>query len=389
MIEILIFWMAVFILLYIYLLFPMILFMRARLFPRPYDSAPITPSVTLVIAAHNEAQSIEAKMKNALALDYPRGLLEVIIASDGSDDGTNEIVSRYAGDQIRLMALPRLGKADALNEAIATAKGEILVFSDANSMYATDAIRQLVQPFADQAVGGVAGNQCYLKSGQPGLSRSSEQSYWNLDRRLKQFESQAGNTISATGAIYAIRRSLFQQVPVGVTDDFTTSTAIIAQGHRLVFAPDAIAYEPVSATEKHEYGRKVRITTRGLRAVLLRRALLNPINYGFYALQLFSHKLLRRLAIFPLLTMLFVAPFVWSHGIFYQLAVLAQVGLYGLALGGHLLKGTRLGKLKPLSLPYYFCLVNIACLHAVFNLLRGHRIDRWDTQRPSLSNQES
>ncbi len=295
------------------------------------------------------------------------------------------IVRRYADQGIQLLALPRQGKAHALNAAAAAAKNEILVFSDANSMYAPDAIRALVQPFADPAVGGVAGNQCYVGKQSVSLASGGERSYWNLDRKLKEWETEAGNVISATGAIYAIRRSLFRTVPVGVTDDFATSTSVIAQGYRLVFAPEAIAYEPVAKSSGVEFGRKARIMTRGLYGVLVMRELLNPLRHGFYAFQLFWHKFLRRLMVIPLLVLLLVSPLLWRHGFLYQAATLLQFGFYSCALLGVLLSRTPLGRLKVFALPFFFCLVNAASLVALINLLRGQRITFWEPQRQAAA----
>jgi cellulose synthase/poly-beta-1,6-N-acetylglucosamine synthase-like glycosyltransferase len=380
------FWIAVAVILYTYVLFPAIVFVRGRLVRKPYKSAEITPAISMVIAAHNEEANIGAKLDNILSLDYPRDKLEVIIASDGSNDRTNEIVRGYAADNVTLLALPRQGKAPALDSAVAAAHGEILVFSDANSMYGPEALRALARPFADPEVGGVAGNQVYLAKKSEGVSGDGEKSYWSFDRKLKQSQSKAGNAISATGAIYAIRRALFRGVPVGVTDDFATSTDVIVQGYRLVFAPDAIAYEPVAGTGGLEFGRKVRVITRGLRGVLVvRRELLNPFRYGFYAFQLFSHKVLRRLVVFPLLILLLVSPLLWNQGLIYQVATLGQLAVYGCALLGMLLRNTSVGMLKIFTIPLFFCMVNIASLIAALNLIRGHRIDFWEPQRHGAS----
>lgn len=373
------FWSAVAFVVYTYTLFPALVFLRGLIFRKPYVSAEITPRVSLLIAAHNEEKSIGAKLDNVLALDYPADCLEIIIASDGSDDGTSAVVQQYAQRGVRFLDLPRLGKAPVLNAAAATANGKILVFSDANSMFAPDAIRALVRPFADPRVGGVAGNQRYLRQGSDG----GERSYWRFDRRLKQFQSQAGNAISATGAIYAIRRRLFRPIPGGVTDDFFTSTGVVDQGYRLVFAPDAVAYEPVAPSSGREFERKVRVITRGLQAVVLRRALLNPFRHGFYALQLFSHKVLRRLVVFPLLLLAILSPLLWARGLIYKLSTVAQLAFYGLAASHVLLKKTRPGQLKIFTLPFYFCMVNTACIVAVANLLRGRRIERWEPRRQS------
>ena len=382
--ALILFWISVGLILYAYLLFPLLVILRGLIWRKPYKSQETDPLplVSIIIAAYNEEKEIGSKLDNILSLDYPRDLLEVIIASDGSSDRTNAIVQSYESRGIRLLPLPRLGKAGALNAAVSASKGEVLVFSDANSMYRPDALRELVRPFADATVGGVAGNQCYLKKKEASSVGAGERSYWDFDRILKQFESRAGNTISATGAIYAIRRSLFQPVMEGVTDDFYTSTGVIAQGYRLVFAPEAIAYESVAGTGSKEFGRKVRVITRGLQGVFVaRRELLNPFRYGFYAIQLFSHKALRRLVVIPLILLFLVNPFLWQAGLFYQLAMVGQLAFYSLSLLGWLLDGTRLGRIKVFTLPYFFCLVNLAVLLATLNLMRGQQIKRWEPQR--------
>lgn len=381
MIREVLFWMLVGLVAYTYAGFPLLVFLRGKLMRRPYRQADETPFVTLIVAAYNEEASIAEKLENILALDYPREKLQVIVASDGSTDRTNEIVAQYAHHGIVLLPLPRVGKAAALNAAVAAATGEILVFSDANSLYAPDALRALVRPFADPQVGGVAGNQVYVTPGSVSPSGEGERKYWGFDRWLKFYESEAGNTISATGAIYAIRRHLFQPVPEGVTDDFITSVRVIAQGYRLVFAPDAVAYEPVAKTEKVEFGRKVRVITRGLRGVWMVRELLNPFRHGFYAVQLFSHKVLRRMVAFPLIALLLLSFSLWDAGLIYRAAAVAQAGLYASGLAGFLLRHTRVGGSKFLALPFFFCMVNAAVVVATFNLLRGQKIVLWETQR--------
>ncbi|MBI5031553.1 MAG: glycosyltransferase family 2 protein [Chloroflexi bacterium] len=382
--SLVLFWVAVLLIAYTYIVFPGIVWLRKIFLTRPYKSAEIFPAVSLIIAAHNEARRIGAKVQNILSLDYPCAQLEVIIASDGSNDDTDAIVRSYSKQGVRLLSLPRVGKAGALNAAVEASNGTILVFSDANSMLEPGAIRALVRPFADPQVGGVAGNQCYVDTNKSGTSAEGERSYWNLDRQLKQSQSQAGSAISATGAIYAIRRSLFRPVPPGVTDDFVTSTSVIAQGYRLVFAPEAIAREPVANTSQAEFHRKVRVITRGLRAVWVMRELLNPFKHGFYAIQLFSHKVMRRLVVFPLLLLVLASPLLWEEGLLYQAAMLAQVAFYGCAVLGIIFAQKRLGRLKLFAIPYFFCMVNAASLIATWNVLRGHRIDRWEPQRAEV-----
>lgn len=384
MIAVILFWVAVFLIVYTYVGFPLGVVLRGLLWGRPYRQREQTspPAVSIVISAYNEAKSIAAKLDNILALEYPRDRLEVVIASDGSNDGTDAIVERYKEYGVKLLSLPRVGKAAALNAAVNASSGDILVFSDANSMYKADAVQELVRPFADPEVGGVAGNQVYKKEVSEGSSGEGERAYWNFDRLLKEFQSKSGNTLAATGAIYAIRRSLFLPIPDGVSDDFVTSTRVIAQGHRLVFAPSAIAYEPVAATSKVEFGRKVRVIIRSWNAFIFVRELLNPFRYKFYAIQFFSHKILRYLVVFPLITLVVVSPFLWNVHFFYQVATIGQAVFYSLAILGLLLDKTRFGQKKFLTIPFYFCMVNAASLVAIIRVLAGYQIKHWEPQRP-------
>ena len=370
----LVFWLALSVVLYAYAGYPLLILLRGWLWPKPYRMARVTPKISLVICCHNEEQSIGEKLENVLALDYPEDELEVLVASDGSTDRTAEIVRGYCGPRVQLLELPRSGKARALNAAVARASGEILVFSDANSMYAADALREIVQPFADETVGGVAGNQVYRKSYTAGAAASGEQGYWSFDRWLKILQSRSGNTI---------RRGLFREVPEGVTDDFVTSTRVIEQGYRLVFAAGAVCHEPVAGGAKAEFGRKVRVITRGLRGVLAVRGLLNPLRYGFYSLQLFSHKVIRRLVAIPLVVLAIVTPLLWPAGWFYQLATLAEAAFVAAAAAGWLLAraGRRVPRLP--GIPFYFCMVNAAVLCAVWNIARGRKIVVWDPHRGS------
>lgn len=367
---------------YAYAVFPALLLLRAVVWCKPYVCRDITPTVSMIICCHNEQDSIEGKLKNCLALNYPREKLEIIVASDGSDDRTEEIVSRFEGEGVTLLSLPRGGKALALNAAVGRASGEVLVFSDANSMYATDAIGALVRPLADPSVGGVAGDQRYVKQAAATTSsHDGEQSYWNYDRWLKRAQSCSGSVTSATGAIYSIRRALFQEVPSGVTDDFVTSARVVAQGYRLVFAREAIAYEQVAGTNGAEFRRKVRLMTRGLQGVLVLRRLLNPFRYGLYSLQLFSHKVLRRLLFLWLITLLATSLLLYSDGVLYRVAAITQLLCYGCAIIGTLFAKTRIGRLKPFSVPAFFVMANAAAMIATLNLLRGRKIDIWQPSR--------
>jgi cellulose synthase/poly-beta-1,6-N-acetylglucosamine synthase-like glycosyltransferase len=384
------FWLATALVVYTYVGFPLLVLARARLRPRPHRTADITPTVSVIIAAHDEAPSIGARVDNLLALDYPAECLEIVIASDGSTDATVAEARRRGDPRVHVLDLPRTGKATALNSAVAGSTGAIFVFSDANTAYAPDAVRLLVRSFADPEVGGVAGNQVYLKASagvgpaDPGAATAigvGERSYWDFDRLVKDAESLGGSVISATGAMYAIRRELFVEVPDGVTDDFTTSTRVIAAGRRLVFEPAAVAYEPVAGSSGREYGRKVRIMTRGLRGVAVARRLLDPRRHGFYALQLLTHKVLRRLMAIPLLVIFVTSLFLWDAGWIYRVALVGQLAVYGIAVVGLVLRDRPAGRRPWFAIPAFFLLVNIASLHAAWNLVSGRRIDRWQPVR--------
>lgn len=387
MIAELAFWIAAAVVGFTYLVAPLVVILRGAIRRRPVHAAPIEPSIAIVIAARNEAEHIGARVDNLVRLEYPAERLTIVIASDGSEDDTVAIARRHAAQapdvHVEVLDLPRVGKADALNAAVATVAAELVVFSDANTAFAPDALRRIAAPFADPAVGGAAGNQVYLPRGSAPDDSHGERGYWDLDRVLKRAESAAGSTISATGAIYALRRELVPTVIAGVTDDFYVSTAVVAAGRRLVFAEDAIAYEPPAQGARLEYRRKVRIMTRGLRGVAARRRLLDPRRYGFYSVQLVWHKLLRRLMVAPLAviaaTSLVLA--VNGAGPLYVLIAVVQVAGYVLAGVGLLAPGSRLGRSRPAALAAFFVMVNAASAEAVWNLVTNRRIDRWEPRR--------
>jgi cellulose synthase/poly-beta-1,6-N-acetylglucosamine synthase-like glycosyltransferase len=376
------FWVCFGALVYVYAGFGLLVAAWAVLRPRRVGQAAITPPVSLIVAAYNEVRSIAAKLDNALELDYPAGALEIIVASDGSDDGTDVIVGRYAEHGVQLLPLPRRGKGHALHEAVSRARGEVLVFSDANTVFHRQALRMLVRNFADPGVGGVCGNQVHCGAGQRDSSDEGERLYWSYDKRLKALESLTGSIVSADGAIYAVRRHLYRRPEsAAVTDDFAISTAVIEQGCRLVYESEALAYEPAVGVARAEFDRKVRIITRGVRGVLLRRSLLNPFHYGFYSVILLSHKVLRRLAPVFLIGLLASSLVAGANGGCYLVAAAWQAGFYGLAAIGGLLRGTPFGRRKLLCAPFFYCLANAAALVALVRILSGKRIERWQPQR--------
>lgn len=362
--------------LYIYAGYPALIFLLARLRPRPVARADATPSITMIVPTFNEEAVIERKIRNALASDYPHEKLEVLVLSDGCTDGTCGIVKQFENGVVRLIELPRGGKAAALNRGASEARGEILVLTDANVDLAPDALRVLARSFSDPEVGGVSGKKKYVVRTATDTTEQGENLYWRWDQWQKTLESAIGSIFAADGTLYAVRRSLY--VPIedpAQADDIAISARIVLQGRRLVFDPAAVAFEEAPAEGRDEFRRKIRVTNHSVRALLnLGTALWTS---GFYTVELLSHKLVRHLVPFLLLALL--AANLWLARDFhlFRLALVLQAAFYALAIAGALLRHRRGGALKVFSVPYYFCLVNAAAFFGVLSILRGSRVKEW------------
>jgi Glycosyl transferase family 2 len=372
------FWGSAATILYTYAGYPLSVLVRGTLRPREVLTDDATPAVSLVIAAYNEVEVITSNLESAFGLDYPADRLQIIVASDGSDDGTNELLRAWDDPRLVVLELPRGGKNAALNAAVPHATGEIIAFTDADTVIEPGGLRALVAPFADPSVGAVSGDYRYPQDIE---DAAGERAYWSFDRRMKRLQSLAGTMISATGAFYAIRRELFRPVPPGVSDDFFISVGAVEGGQRIVFAPDAVVTGPVTVSDDAEFQRKVRVIARGLLGVREVLGLLDPVRHGFYALQLGSQKVVRRLVGVPLLVAALTAPRLVRRGPLYQLAVAAQAGLHGLALAGFLLRRSSRGRARPLALPFYLDMVNVAGIVAAWQVLTGGGGDTWTTER--------
>ena len=375
-----IFWGSIFVILYCYVGFPLLLAVRRVLLPSPKIRLRpnFFPKVSVIIAVYNEANAITKKIATVLASNYPPEQLEIIVASDGSTDGTNEFVTSLDAPEVKLLVLSRMGKNFAINEAVKTTKGEILIFTDADSILDPDSLQHLVAPFSDPEIGGVTGDFRHINQE---IKQHGERAYWNYDRILKRLETVNGSVSGASGALYAIRRSLFQPVPSTVTDDFYSAMQVVSSHRRLIFERLAIAYGVPALSAQAEFKRKVRIITRGLHGVWLMRHLLNPFSYGFFAIQLFTHKLLRRLVAIPLLLLAISAPLLWQAGWLYQAATVLQFAFHATALTGFIMQNTKLGQTKLLGMPYHFDLIYLASLIALFNNFRGKQYATWRPER--------
>lgn len=359
---------------YIYFGYPALIYVMARLRPRPVRRADVTPSMTLLVAAFNEEAVIERKIRNALALDYPRDQLEILIVGDGCTDATCTIARRF--ENVRVLELPRGGKAIALNRGAAEARGEVLVLTDANVELAPNALRLLARSFADPEVGGVSGKKQYVVRRGADTTVQGENLYWRWDQWQKTLESAQGSIFAADGTLYAVRRALY--VPIrdpAQADDIAISARVVLQGYRLVFDPEAIAFEEAPVEGADELRRKIRVTNHSVRALLnLGSALWTS---GFYSVELLSHKLVRHLIPFFLLLLFATSVWLARGSALFGLAVALQVLFYLFAVAGALLRHRRSGAGRVFSVPYYFCLVNAAALLGVLSIARGNRVREW------------
>jgi cellulose synthase/poly-beta-1,6-N-acetylglucosamine synthase-like glycosyltransferase len=378
------FWISASVLVYAYAGYPLLIGLLSRVARRrPTRVSSELPNVSLLISAYNEARVIEEKLVNALALDYPKDRLEIVVVSDCSDDATDEIVQRFASERVRLVRQnARLGKSAGLNLAVPQTSGDVLVFSDANAMYRPDAIRQLVKHFGDAKVGYVVGNARYLDKGSETQAAESEGLYWKLETWLKKKESSFYSVVGGDGALYSIRRELYTPLRPADINDFLNPLQIIGRGFLGIFEPAAVCYEEAAGTFSKEFRRRVRIISRSLQAVWSAPGALNPLRHTRHWILLVSHKLLRWFAPFLMLAMLLSSALLWNLPV-YRAATLVQLAFYALALLGGLLQ-ERGKNFRALSVPFYFSLLNLASLVACFKWITGDLSGTWTPPRQKL-----
>ena len=374
------FWLSVGALVYTYAGYPLLLYVMSRLKGRETVRGDQSPSVTVIITAYNEERDIAAKLENTLALDYPREKLEILVASDCSNDRTDEIVRGFAARGVRLhRQSERLGKTAAQNAAVERASGEIILFSDATTLYRRDVLRAIVRDFADSTVGCVAGRLIYV---DPTRSTTGDgaRSYWNYETFLKRHESRVASLIGVSGCLYAVRRSAYVPLYNEACSDFIIATKMVEQGLRAVYEPEAVCTEETNRRADKELRMRVRVITQTYTDLWRHRAMLNPLRSGFYAIELLSHKVLRYLVPLFLVAVLISSAVLAPRSYFYAAGLLAQLAFYAAALAGWLLD--RAGRsMKLLALPQYFVLANWAAVLAGYKFLRGERFARWEPIR--------
>ncbi|HKS83802.1 MAG TPA: glycosyltransferase [Candidatus Acidoferrales bacterium] len=375
----LLFWACLLIVAAVYFGYPMALAAGALGRRKSHICGDSYPFVSVIIAAHNEEACIEAKIQNVLASDYPREKIEILIGSDGSSDGTEEIVRRYERDGVGLLSFPQQhGKSAIQNGLVAVSNGSVLVFTDADCFTPPETLRRVLSHFTDSNVGLVTARPQYSNLTETRISEN-EGAYLRYETWLRRQESERGLLAMASGSFFALRRSLWRPLDPALGDDFALPLRVALAGLRNILDPSVVAVTHLSQSQPRSMLRlKTRIISKDLRALLVHRAILNPLRFGSVAASLWFHKLLRWLVPYFLLAALAANSFLANHAP-YRALLAAQLAFYALALAGLALRGRALPSL--LSLPTSFCLVNFAALAGTLKCLLGRKSGQWHPDR--------
>jgi len=377
------FWFLLILIVYCYFGYPILIGLAAKCSRHQTQHGNNEPPVSIILSIWNEEDVIKKKIENLLSLDYPKEKFEILIGSDGSTDRTQDIIRQYSDPRIQLFENShRQGKMFTINHLVEKAKSEIIVFTDARQNFEHDAIKNLVSNFSDPIIGCVSGELLFSK--KDGATAQGINLYWNYEKWIRRNESDVHSMLGATGAIYAIRRELYTNIPVGIVlDDMFVPIKIIQQGFRAIFDPSAKAYDEVSDSPKEEHSRKARTLFGNYQIFWIFRAMFNPLKSPI-ALQLFSHKLLRILIPFFMIALLFINWNLLDVSFFADFFYL-QIVFYGMAAIGGLARHQKYGILKIISkaccVPYVFCLLNFSALIGFFRFTRSKQDVMWKKAR--------
>lgn len=366
-----IFWVSIVTITYTYFGYPAIIFLLALVFNKPIKKAEYNPKISIILSVFNEERVIEEKIKNLVTLDYPQEKIEILIGSDGSNDKTNEIISKYTDDRFKLFQSPkRQGKPNMLNLLVKNANGEILVFTDARQRIDKEALTKLTSNFSDDKVGSVSAELLFENEAENrGYGVGT---YWKYEKFIRVNESKIGSMLGATGAMYAIRKDLFSQLPPDlILDDVYTPLKIVEKGYRAIFEPEAKIYDKISKDAKEEFKRKTRTLAGNFQVFIYLKGLFNPFKSAV-AWQLFSHKFLRLIVPFFLIS-LFLSNIFMLPDNFYKAVFISQAVFYFLAFLGLVFKKAS----RVINIPYMFCVMNAAALAGFYRFLTGKQEVTW------------
>jgi len=375
MLEI-IFWISLFGAVYSYFIYPLLLLILPKKELRLQDDAAL-PFLSLIITAHNEAQRIHGKLENAIAIDYPPELREILVASDGSTDDTNAIVESFRDRGIKLVHVEeRKGKENAQLAAIQVARGEIIVFSDVATQIPAQALQSLAKIFSDPRVGAISSEDRFItEDGKV----AGEGAYVKYEMWLRHLESRVHSLVGLSGSFFAARKEVCADWDISVPSDFNTALNSVSKGYIAVSAPDVLGYYPNLKDDSKEYQRKLRTVIRGMAAVVKKPVVLSPFKLGFFAIEVFSHKIMRWLVPWFMLALLITSLLVFRENTLYALILAAQLAFYFIALLGYLLPTLRENSL--FKLPFFFFQVNFAIADAGLRFLMGKRITMWEPSK--------
>lgn len=371
-----VFWITSILVVYPYVIYPFVLKASNIVFSNPVKRNSFLPGVTVIIPAFNEASCIEETIQNKLSQDYPLDKIDIIVVSDESEDGTDEIVEKFTSNhKVQLIRqVPRRGKAAGLNLAMKQATGEIIIFSDANSIFEDDAIRKMVENYSDQSVGYVTGNLTYVVN-VDGVAQRGSDAYMKFENYLRMIETKFGSVIGVNGGVDSIRRELYVDIPPDQITDFVLPLHVIEQGRRVVYDERARSFETPNDEVSTEFKMRVRVALRALRGLVYMKKLFNPFKYSKTAFCLISHKLIRYFAPWFMIISLATNSFLIEQELYMGLLIV-QLVFYVLALMGmSKIAGAAMGKLT--KVPSYFVLTNAAFFIAIIKVFKGESMAMW------------
>jgi cellulose synthase/poly-beta-1,6-N-acetylglucosamine synthase-like glycosyltransferase len=374
-----VFWLAAFLLFYVYAGYPLLLALIGLFVRRPRPGAGYTPRISVLIAAYDEEEAIERKIQQTLALEYPADKIEVLVLSDCSTDRTDEIVKAFPDSRVRLVRMPeRRGKTFAQNIGVKEATGEVIIFSDATAIYHAKALLYLACNYRDASVGAVSGRYQYFDSGEQSPTGLGSVAFWNYENLIKKMQSSIRTITGCCGCIYSVRKEAYTELPADIISDLVQPLQAIRKGYRVVFEDRALAYEETTQSTSEEFSMRVRVVTRAMRGLLSVSDLLKPWKFTWPAFQLWSHKIMRWMV--PLfLIAIFAANLALIDFRFYRFTLAVQLFFYAAALLNILLPLHR--QWKPLGIPLFFCTLNAAALVSMLEICRGRKYVTWQTVR--------
>ncbi len=387
---IVVFWILLFILLYTYVGYAMLLWFLLKLkktfFPNRFliTDKSYEPEVCLFVTAFNEKDYVKQKVENSLSLDYPKEKIQYLWITDGSDDGTPDLLKKYENIEVHHLD-ERRGKMHAMNRGVKFVKAPIIIFSDTNTILGNQSIREIVNKFSNKKTGCVAGEKRIVHKDADAAAGAGEGMYWKYESWIKNMDAELNSAVGAVGELFAIRTDLFDDVETDtLLDDFMISLRIAQKGYHIAYTPDAFAEETASLNVQEELKRKIRIAAGGVQTIFRLKKLLNPFQHGMLSWQYFSHKVLRwTLAPASLFLILLVNLLIvnqqqsWGELQFFSAFLYLQLLCYFLAAIGWYFENRKL-RFKALFVPYYFVSINYASIRGIFRYFKGNQTVNWE-----------